>query len=247
VYSKEISTLFFELKKQLKQNKAAEEYLLAMKLIKNTQRNLSALQHLRLLILGNFNMKNPNSKLGNMILSYHNKSQVSEYIKASNLNVFDLNSSEANQVVGKLFLEEFKKLIVNKGIRKYFVELEYKNLFKKVIFWKYVFKTIDFLLVNKFISEEVVRRLFHEEEVVKQVNLYTSACFLHEIGSSIIGSPFDFTKHWYWDSLNVSFKGNSIISGFPILGVHILIIFFSKQPSPRMKEQLLNFLFYCGI
>ncbi|KAA1088887.1 hypothetical protein PGT21_011399 [Puccinia graminis f. sp. tritici] len=206
VDSKEISILFSELKKQLKQNKGPEEYLLAKKLLKKTQRNLSALKHLRLLTLGNFNPKIQNSKFSNMILSYHNKSQVSESIQASKLNVFDLNSSESNQDFGQPFLEELKRLMANKSIRKYFVELEHKNLFKKVIFWKYAFKTIDFLLVNKFISEEAVRRLFHDEEIVKQVNIYTSACFLHEISSSLIGSPFDFTEHWYWDSLNVSFK-----------------------------------------
>ncbi|KAH9472023.1 hypothetical protein Pst134EA_002651 [Puccinia striiformis f. sp. tritici] len=215
VNSKELSVLSFALENLVRQNRGSTESLLAMKLLKKSQRNFSALIHLRLMNLGDFNPKNSNTQLRDLLLSYHADCHIAKYIQGSNPDIFTLIPSQAYQKFGQICLEEVKTFIINQKIRKYFVRVEKVTLFKGMIVWKYVLKMIDFLLVNKFINQDVVRGIFQDEEMVKQVHIYTSACFHHEIKESIIGSPSGFTTHWYWKSLNKLFtllgKGEEVI------------------------------------
>ncbi|KAA1127443.1 hypothetical protein PGTUg99_036756 [Puccinia graminis f. sp. tritici] len=114
-----------------------------------------------------------------------------------------------------------------------------KERFKTDAAKNYVLKTLDFLLENGLINEEMIREIFHEEKAVKQFVLHAFTSISSKAEFRILKHCNKLTEHWYWPYLNKFYQ----VLGQEEKDIMDLTFYEGRFSSKGEYELKLNYIF----
>ncbi|KAA1079199.1 hypothetical protein PGT21_003573 [Puccinia graminis f. sp. tritici] len=211
--SKEFFELHSNLQKQLDWIKDhpfhnSEQILLSIDLQK-VKSKISLLKQWKLADLGKLDSRLKSSIIDALFSSHMEDIIVQKWIQKIQTGVqVGLDADKMWEDLGESVLNEMKHFLLYYNKHFKLIEKYGPPSFGGVPAWKYVFKIIDLLHNNGFINKEIVRSIFQDSEILKEVIYYAVSCFREagEKEEAIWGEFRSITKQFHWKFLNDSFK-----------------------------------------